>query len=474
MNDKQISIINVREARQKVKTENESYLVITRVKENNASYWNVFHILTILLFNSLSLSPQLLIPHHNSIYYPEYYHEMMMPTAITTSAVVLRYLMDCIIYTDEKRLMTFSVLAKMYLCLMIPILCTFYLSHYLWTSIFGFQHPMPLLGIVIFFGSLLTLMCCIWFSIMFPSELRMNKKFRNKIKRYVIYEIWWVFVNIQRDLLSFGFKSIPGYLQFLFALIVPSVKEINKKILLKNLSKIVEKEADMAFDLLDIRLNIHYAVFIAIRLHGAETSTIVSLIVADFLIQLLKTYQIIKMNKIVTGGNQQTNTLIQLKEKKVMKLLLAEVIEGIVPLAYASGFAMAYFGPNAYSIGNVLCGAWAYEKVENVGRLFIIQFTMFAFDSISVGLNAFLLSKFGNINLMEWFCKTMKAYWIFLAIQLVNTMNPLFALKDINAAMDMTMEFSWITREGRLAFIHNSTDLSDNEKMNLLSNITFS
>ena len=157
-----------------------------------------------------------------------------------------------------------------------------------------------------------------------------------------------------------------------------------------------------------------------------------------------------------------------------MKLLLAEVIEGIVPLAYASGFAMAYFGPNAYLIGNVLCDAWAYEEVENVGRLFIIQFTMFAFDSISVGLNAFLLSKFGNINLMEWFCKTMKAYWIFLAIQLVNTMNPLFALKDINAAMDMTMQFSWITREGRLAFIHNSTDLSDNEKMNLLSNITFS
>ena len=236
----------------------------------------------------------------------------------------------------------------------------------------------------------------------------------------------------------------------------------------------VEKDSEVAFDLLDIRLNIHYALFVAIRLNGAETSTIISLIVVEFLMQLWKTHQIIQLNKKIDRDNQQIKTLNKLKEKKIMKLLLAEIVEGIVPLAYASGFALAFFGPNAFLIGNVLCDAWAYKKVQNVRRLFIIQSIMFVFDLIIVGLNSFLLSKFGNIKLMEWVCRALKSYWIFLAIQLVNTMNPLFALKDINAAVDMTMKFTWITKEGRLRFIHNSTDLSNYEKVNLLSHITFS
>ena len=66
----------------------------------------------------------------------------------------------------------------------------------------------------------------------------------------------------------------------------------------------------------------------------------------------------------------------------VTKLALAEITEGMVPLAYAIGFAMAYFGPCGNLIGNVLCQIWAYQKVTNVGRLFFIQFFLFAVDAI--------------------------------------------------------------------------------------------
>ena len=54
------------------------------------------------------------------------------------------------------------------------------------------------------------------------------------------------------------------------------------------------------------------------------------------------------------------------------------------------------------------------------------------------------------------------------------TMVGFFGLKDVNSAMDMTLKFEWITSKGRSTFISNATDLSDDEKAILLSNISYS
>ena len=55
---------------------------------------------------------------------------------------------------------------------------------------------------------------------------------------------------------------------------------------------------------------------------------------------------------------------------------------------------------------------------------------------------------------------------------LANSITIYFAFNDINTAIDMTMEFEWISTEGRLRLIFNATDLGDWEKMDLLNNTT--
>ena len=60
-----------------------------------------------------------------------------------------------------------------------------------------------------------------------------------------------------------------------------------------------------------------------------------------------------------------------------------------------------------------------------------------------------------------------------LAILLISEVTMYFGLNDITLARDMEMRFEWITTEGRLRFISNSTDLSDYEKAILSSNYTF-
>ena len=86
-------------------------------------------------------------------------------------------------------------------------------------------------------------------------------------------------MNIQRDVLSLAFNVVPGNLQFLFALIIPAVKEMNKLLLLKIVRKMTGKDDERANVTLDIRLSIHYEFFVAIRMDGAENFTVISILI---------------------------------------------------------------------------------------------------------------------------------------------------------------------------------------------------
>ena len=60
-------------------------------------------------------------------------------------------------------------------------------------------------------------------------------------------------------------------------------------------------------------------------------------------------------------------------------------------------------------------------------------------------------------------------YCVFLMIKLGTQFASYFALSDINLGMDSTGNFDWITPEGRRSLIYNSTDLTDEEKMTLMT-----
>ena len=139
-------------------------------KENNmgnenASYWNILHILTTLGTSTLILSLQLLIPRHNSIYYPEYWYETNILGLTVALIATIKFSAECAVYTKERSLLSISMLVKMYLGRVLPMLTLFYLSNFTWTSVLEFQHPMPLLGIFVF------LVHGLYFSVVLHPEL---------------------------------------------------------------------------------------------------------------------------------------------------------------------------------------------------------------------------------------------------------------------------------------------------------------
>ena len=83
----------------------------------------------------------------------------------------------------------------------------------------------------------------------------------------------------------------------------------------------------------------------------------------EFLIQLKMTRQIVNLHKkVITNGDEKLRIE---RQKAKLVLVLAKLCEGLLPIAYAICFSMAYYGPNAKlmgNIGSILIGAAAHKS----------------------------------------------------------------------------------------------------------------
>ena len=98
----QTSTTNAQDIPPIVQSEGDSEQKVTRKQTNKASYWNLLHAITILGASTIALSPQLLIPRHNSIYFPESRHEIMILATAVCCPFTLQTMNDWVIFTKKK------------------------------------------------------------------------------------------------------------------------------------------------------------------------------------------------------------------------------------------------------------------------------------------------------------------------------------------------------------------------------------
>ena len=438
--------------------------------EKEASYWNFLHIATIVYISVIQLAIIMLIPRHNSIIYPFYWFEIPIVQFYVSMVVTVNIMTSIYLFTNHKELLKITSFLKLYLAHAIFNSFTLTLAYFLWVIVMNKNHPTPFLGLIVFFASVVANLTGIFLAI--PSDLVKDIDFNEKLKSYIKYLLYWYIIHFQKDALSVIFKKLPANFQFVIAFIIPLLREGNKQILSQSVQAMAGKEDERANVWMSISLNIHYALFITIRLAGAGYITVFCIMAIDFLFHLIFTYDIIKTDRTLirqsTDEDENEDEIKQDKKQRILKLILAETVEGIVPMCYAIGLIMAYYGPNSKLIGNVGSGIWAYEEIEDVGRQLKVIFGMFGMDVLSVLLNSICLSKYGNVNLIQDFLKFLQKYWPLLGFKLGHDLLFYFTFNDINLAMDMTTEFSWITDEGRMKFINGSTELTNDQKESLL------
>ena len=433
------------------------------------SYWDCMYSLLILFACVLYTSVLTLIPRHNSILYPDYWYEAMIlfvGISVRNTALTVT---ELYIFTNAKDLLSKSVVLK--LCFVIWLLFSIpYCVNYLfWTHYFGFHHPMPFIGAAC--GLFYDLMMLITFWLVVPKSLKNQENFRQQIKFYVLYRFWMIILIIQTNVLQTISRIISPSLQWILSVLIPTSVRGNSWVVSKIASKVPETNLEMLNNLVNTTIMIVFTVFITTRLSSLNDLTVYSILFVSFVIHLKGLYDILKFhNKTKIENRSLENHNLQSRQmERVEMLILSEFIDGISPLAFAIGFATAYYGYNATLIRNVRNDYFGGKIIQNVEHFYLVMFQMFSIDVIAMLLSAILLYFYGKINFFREFCIVMKKYWIILIVKLpVIAMH--FGYNDINLGMDYTMNFLWLTDDGRLKLIQDDSDLSVQEKSMLINN----
>ena len=227
---------------------------------------------------------------------------------------------------------------------------------------------------------------------------------------------------------------------------------------------------EVATVLLEIHTSSAYSLFIAIRLVGASFSATCCSVAIDFFLHLRITLQIIKECKKVNDAEEE-NENTQYK-RKLTKLIIAELIEGLTPIIYLICVVLAYHGPNSHLFSNIGNSYWS-ETIDDLGPLCVTMMILFSVDLFSILINVYCFWKTLNVNMVPEFCRVVINYWLFMSINLACSMNLYFISTDINCGMDQTRSFEWITKEGWINLVNKSTYLTKEEKSKLIAQ-TFS
>ena len=326
---------------------------------------------------------------------------------------------------------------------------------------------MPFLGHFTAFSGLFLGIAGLW--VLLPQDQLSDDGVKSKLKYCTIFELFWFgYALLWQNVLAAIFNNLPHMVQWIFAFIVPVARKFEYLCCWKFVCRIVGKDNEMAHVWLSTRINARVGLYILIRIKDANVSTMICMALMEILLQVWMSYQITQQRmsqEIVPAGEE-----IVIKKKFIINLVLAELCEGLVPLVYIIGFAMSYFGPNFSLIGNVGSDHWGYTKIEDPNHILVVSFAMFLIDLVALSLNGISLWIYAKINIAKEFCLVLKKYWFIMALSISL---PLFLKSfatDINLGIDRTFEFDWITKEGRLQLIQNSTEISREEKLFLLLN----
>ena len=201
-------------------------------------------------------------------------------------------------------------------------------------------------------------------------------------------------------------------------MIVPATKEINDRIINRFITKsaLPENVVEASF-IGKISNNVAYSFWLAITLATSATvATGFVLLGINFCINLVLCFQALQFDRKVSALHLDTAAKQKLREQAITELVLNESVEIMVPIAFIGSFATAYFGPNNDIIGGVGCSIWTYHKLEELLDVFLPVLEMALFDSGSLIITGCLLWNFRRINIVLQYCKTIKKYWMYLAI----------------------------------------------------------
>ena len=386
---------------------------------NVSSYWSGLYTIVILAACILFSSPILLLPQHDSTIYQEYWYEAIIAGSLSFClTLTLDTLVACKFYFNIGSMISFGLFFRLYVATASVWIVTCLASYLVWTIFLEYNHPMPLtliLGYIEFIVQYMTL----YFQ--FPHEFAIREDVQKRIRSFNFSRIWAILIDLQFKGLTILFTLVATKFQWILAFLLPIMREANFQILnylMVTLANVQDGSGKMS---VIVGINTYHALYVAILLGQTATgATSYCILTVDVLLNLHSCYQIIQLhNSIAPEGTEVA------KEKKhlLVKLMMIETIEVLVPLAYLITVLIAYYGPNGDIIGNIRNDLWQYKSIDQIDKLVLAVLFMFVIDLFSAIIAGIWLWKMCSVHFLREACKVMDIYWIIIASNIANYLN---------------------------------------------------
>ena len=254
-------------------------------------------------------------------------------------------------------------------------------------------------------------------------EIYARNKKEGDVKRILWFVLQFVYLGPFFLVTYFGIEiltdKLPSELQWIIAIVMPGMRELHVIIIHKILLNARPCSPDILLFGVDMGMHSFHSFWTTLILTRVGDPTVYSILGVEFLLHLFSCYQIIKIRKQIQTMDTDSNEDQQKELNDALAgLVLGESLEIFVPFSYLITFLSAYYGPNAFILGNIRNSYWEYSEVDDVVAAIIVTLKMFSID-LGIGIvTGLILFLFCRINFLQEFCKFLKTYWAWIALRI--------------------------------------------------------
>ena len=373
-----------------------------------------------IMFGSIVISflPSLIytmIPIHNVFDDQKYWYEFPLQMVFTVICFIFNTVLWASFYTNMTFFKTYRTVLIMVVVGLGVFLILEILGHVMWTKVAQYHHPIPFNGYAYIYLMAPAVYATLWYQ--FPRGLRQNETFIKRLRALIIALalthglplLYYVIIKLM--------IVCPMKYQWVVALATPLLREFNIWISFKYAKQATNGDTKRAEIVCNQAMCCGHA-YIMVCTLGAiatvETSALVLCI--DFCINVYLCCRIIFSKRNRPMDTEKRIGLLQ-------ELIVNEIVEFMVPLAYLMVFVVGYYGPNAELIGTIRNDYWQYSPVDDIGYTIKCVMAFFFADLGSIFVSILLLWKHCRINLCRGFVAMHEEFGFAFTVQLASIVN---------------------------------------------------
>ena len=192
--------------------------------------------------------------------------------------------------------------------------------------------------------------------------MRKDEAFYKRFKSFMVSAGIFCSLGIQYGFIKNILLTVPSEYQWIVALFLPLVRQVNVWAVFKFASKSTNGDIGSLRITCNYDVGLAHSMYLTILVGSIATNLTTAVILSlDFLINIYIIIKIISRKKNNLRDLEESIELLQ-------DLVVNELIEFLVPLVYTASFAVAYYGPNSNLIGNIGNDYWQYQAVEDISH----------------------------------------------------------------------------------------------------------